>query len=167
MKINNKKSGITILRDDGTDSREINGFPVVNDYKYLGVRLDNKLTPKSHIFHITRQLSTYLKRKRNLCRKYFTPSSLLRLSEYLVKSTICCGTCIFVKHNYLIKKLNKVMCRHLKYIINLADNISQNRMLLSLGEPNVKVRLLVTNLKRGISTLNSMEYFLSFREIHS
>jgi hypothetical protein len=48
MKINKKKSGLLIMRaDKRTPERltgEYKGFPIVSQYKYLGIVIDNDLT---------------------------------------------------------------------------------------------------------------------------
>ena len=45
--VNKKKSGFLILNDDGTDLSVIMDYPVVSEYKYLGILLDSKLSPNT------------------------------------------------------------------------------------------------------------------------
>jgi len=48
MKNNKKKSGLLILRADKRTSErikgELNGYPVLSSYKYLGIKIDNDVT---------------------------------------------------------------------------------------------------------------------------
>ena len=64
--VNKKKSGILILNDDGTDPSVIMGYPVVSEYKYLGILLDSKLSPKHHICAMNKKLKEYLQRDKFL-----------------------------------------------------------------------------------------------------
>ena len=48
INVNKKKSGIMILK--GTDDRsEIEGYPIIKQYKYLGITIDNKMKINNHI----------------------------------------------------------------------------------------------------------------------
>jgi len=84
--VNKKKSGIIIINDDGTDANNINGYPVVLEYKYLGVLVNTKLSPKYYIWHIRDKVGEYLKRNFMIHKKYFTPMSLIRILIILSKA---------------------------------------------------------------------------------
>jgi len=52
MTINKKKSAIIYHRINGKKlkkRREYHGYPIVSEYKYLGVVIDNKLSYKQHL----------------------------------------------------------------------------------------------------------------------
>ena len=145
--LNRKKSGIFIIDDDGVDSDMIKGFPTVTKYKYLGVMLDTKISPKYHITTIKEKLKTYLLRNRMLHKKYFSPYSLIRIVDYFVKSRISYGLCCFLDSPSTMKKLENVLAVHLKGIFGLPVNTSHRRILATLGEPEIKMRLAVRLLK--------------------
>ena len=64
--VNKKKSGILILNHDGADPTVIMGYPVVSEYKYLGILLDSKLSPEHHISALYKKLKEYLQRDKFL-----------------------------------------------------------------------------------------------------
>jgi hypothetical protein len=156
--INKKKSGIIILNDDGKDSSEIMDFPVVSEYKYLGVIINCKITPRQHIHSINSKIKGYLKRNEMLHRKYFSPFSLLLIMDYFVKSRLSYGMCCFLDHEVSIKMIEKTLARHLKSIFKLPTNTSLRRLLVCLGEPDLRVRLATRLLK------NWHKYFVHFGE---
>ena len=147
IEINKKKSGIFIINDDAKDGNLIRGFPTVTQYKYLGVLLDTKISPASHITSIKNKLNTYLERNRMLHKKYFTPYSLIRIVDYFIKSRISYGLCCFLDSPSAMKRLEDVLARHLKGIFGLPKNTSHRRMLATLGEPEIKMRLAISLLK--------------------
>ena len=147
IELNKKKSGILIIDDDGKDGDIIKGFPVVTKYKYLGVMLDTKISPKYHITAVKNKLKTYLQRNRMLHKKYFSPYSLIRIVDYFVKSRISYGLCCFLDSPSTMKKLENVLAVHLKGIFGLPVNTSHRRILATLGEPEIKMRLAVRLLK--------------------
>jgi uncharacterized protein (UPF0147 family) len=147
IEINKKKSGIFIINDDGKDPNQINDFPVVLEYKYLGVLLDTKISPARHIFSIRKKIDTYFQRNGWLHKKYFTPFSLIRIIDYFVKSRISYGLCCFLDNPSAMKRLEDTLVRHLKSIFDLPKNTSHRRILATLGESEIKMRLAIRLLK--------------------
>ena len=145
--VNKKKSGILIINDDGVDSRTIRGFPVVSEYNYLGVLIDSKIKPGRHVAKVRAKLKVYLSKNRILQQKYFTPFSLLRLMEYFVKSRLTYGMACFLDMKLQIQKLNLLLMEHLKSLFGLPINTSHKRLQLTLGEPDIQVRLALRLLK--------------------
>jgi hypothetical protein len=147
IEINKKKSGILIINDDGKDPNTINNYPVVLEYKYLGVLLDTKISPANHIFSIRNKINTYFERNGWLHKKYFTPFSLIRIIDYFVKSRISYGLCCFLDNPSAMKRLEDTLVRHLKSIFDLPKNTSHRRILATLGESEIKMRLAIRLLK--------------------
>jgi len=144
---NEKKSGIFIMNDDGTDPSQILGFPVVDNYKYLGVKLNPKLSPKPHIVALNSKLKVYFKKNFMLHKKYFTPMSLVRIVDYFVKSRLSYGLCCFLDCPSSMSEIELTLARHLKNIFGLPINTSHRRLLVTLGEPDLNVRLALRLLK--------------------
>ncbi|MFM7851446.1 MAG: RNA-directed DNA polymerase, partial [Flammeovirgaceae bacterium] len=147
IEINKKKSGILIVNDDSADPNSIEGYSVVNEYKYLGILLDNKLNPKRHISSINAKLKTYLKRNKMLHKKFFTPFSLIRIADYFVKSRLSYGLCCYIDNKVAMESIEKTLLRHLKSIFDLPENTSHRRLQIVLGEPDLRVRLSIRLLK--------------------
>ena len=51
IKVNKNKSGI-MLRKGIEEEIEIEGYPIITEYKYLGITIDNKLRITKHIGNI-------------------------------------------------------------------------------------------------------------------
>ena len=145
--VNKKKSGIIIINDDGTDVNNINGYPVVLEYKYLGVLINTKLSPKYHICHIRDKVGEYLKRNFMLHKKYFTPLSLIRVVDFFVKSRISYGLCCFLNNTAMMNRLDDLLMKHLRGIFGLPANTSAQKLRATIGEPKIACRLAVRLLK--------------------
>jgi hypothetical protein len=158
ININKKKSGILIINDDAKDCSDIRGFPVVTEYNYLGVLIDSHMKPGRHVGKIREKLKVYLRKNRMLQQKYFTPFSLLRISEYFVKSRLSYGTSCFLDMKLQIDKLNSVLLDHLKSVFGLPSGTSHGRLQLVLGEPDIHIRLAIRLLK------NCHKYWEHFKE---
>ena len=55
IKVNKNKSGIMILINDIKEKDNIEGYPIIKEYKYLGIVIDNKLNIKKHIDNIDKK----------------------------------------------------------------------------------------------------------------
>lgn len=125
MSVNYAKSGILYV-DGRPEEREIDGFPVVTSYKYLGVTVNGKLNPKEHISNVNMTLATYLNRHSWLRRQAFSLHSLSTIHNYWQRSRLQYGLCAFLDFESEIKKLDKNASK-------LARNILQATRL-KIGE---------------------------------
>ncbi len=107
IEIYRKKSGIIIVNDDGADPNTIEGHTLVSEYKYLGILLDTKLSPKTHIHSLNRKLKVYLKRIKILDKRFFTPYSLIKIIDYFVKSRLSYGLSCFLDNESAIRSIEK------------------------------------------------------------
>ena len=71
ININKKKRSIMILKSTG-DRNEIEGYPIIKQYKYLDITFDNKMKINSHIDIINKKLSEYFTRNYVLNKRYFS-----------------------------------------------------------------------------------------------
>ena len=145
--INRKKSGILIINDDGVDSNLIKDIPVVTEYNYLGVLIDNKLKPGFHVTKIKKKIKIYLSKNKMLQQKYFTPFSLIRIIEYFVKSRLSYGISCFLEVKTQINRIDLILLQHIKSLFGLLINTSHKRLQLTLGEPEIRIRLAIRLLK--------------------
>jgi hypothetical protein len=128
IEINRKKSGIIIINGDTTDTSIIEGHSVVTECKYLGITIDSKFTPKRHIRAIKSKLKVYLQRNKMLQKKFFTPFSLLRISDYFVKSRLSYGLSCFLDNKSAMKAIENTLLKHLKSIFDLPQKTSHRRL---------------------------------------
>ena len=148
IELNKKKSGILILNDNGLNTlKSVSGIPVVDEYKYLGVLLDNNINPARHITLTSERVSAYFKRYGWLRKKYFSPSSLMTIIELFIKSRLTYGMCCFMGVERNLTRLDQSIMRHIVSILNLPKNISFKRLRIVLGEPEIHVRLSIRLLK--------------------
>ena len=165
IEINEKKSGILIVNDDGTDPNFIEKFPVLSEYKYLGVILNNKLDPRYNISAVNNKLKDYFKRNRMLHKKYFTPMSLIRITNYFVKSRISYGLSCFLDCKSALARLENTMITHIKSIFGVPTNTSHKRLMVILGEPEIKYSLSIRLLKNWYKYKEHFgEYPLKFKK---
>jgi hypothetical protein len=147
IKINRKKSGIIIINGDSTDPDSIEGHTVVGEYKYLGILVDTKLSPRTHICSLNRKLKVYLQRDKMLHKKFFTPYSLMTICDYFIKSRLSYGLSCFLDNESAMRSIEKSLLKHLKSIFDLPVNTSHRRLQVLLGEPDLRIRLSIRLLK--------------------
>jgi hypothetical protein len=147
IEINFKKSGVLILGGDNTDPTELENFPVVSEYKYLGVTLNSHLTPMTHIYLLNRKLKEYFRRNSFLHKKVFSVSTLTTLVDLFVTSRASYGMCAFLDSPSILKIIEQTILRHLKSILGLPKETSHKKIQLVLGEPDLRVKLALRLLK--------------------
>ena len=147
IKINRKKSGIIIVNGDKNDPDTIEGHKVVGEYKYLGILVDTKSSPKTHICSINRKLKVYLQRNRILQKKFFTSYSLITACDYFIKSRLGYGISCFLDNESAMRSIEKSLLKHLKSIFDLSENPSHRRFQVLLGEPDLRIKLSIRLLK--------------------
>ena len=141
MNINKKKSGILIIKGLNNKIDNINEYPIKNTYKYLGITINNNLDPMAHIYSINRKLSDYLKRNNWLIKKYFSPKTLIQISNYYQISRITYGMCIYLDNKKIMDSIEKARLKYFKSIINIKDNIKSNLIRLVLCLPKMEYLL--------------------------
>ena len=71
----------------GRDDRsEIEGYPIIKQYKQLGITIDNKMKINSHIGIINKKLNEYFTRNYVLNKRYFNVKSIMLIFGYFHKS---------------------------------------------------------------------------------
>ena len=71
IKVNKNKSGIMLIKWI-EEEIEIEGYPVIIEYKYLGIMIDNKLRITKHKGNIDKKLKEYFSRNFILNKRYFS-----------------------------------------------------------------------------------------------
>ena len=141
IKINKKKSGILILEKNSNEDKDINNYPLKNKYKYLGITINYNLDPMNHIYNINKKLYEYIKRNNWLLKKYFSPKSLLLISNYYQISRLIYGLSIYLDNERVMESIEKLRLKYFRSIINLKNNIKNNLLRLVLNLPKIEYLL--------------------------
>ena len=56
---------------------KIEGYQILTEYKYLGIKIDNKLKITKHIGNIDKKLNEYFSRNYILNKRYFSVKSIM------------------------------------------------------------------------------------------
>ena len=146
INVNKKKSGIMILK--GKDDRnEIEGYPIIKQYKYLGITIDNKMKINSHIGIIDKKLNEYFTRNYVLNKRYFSVKSIMLIFGYFHKSRLLYGLPAFIDQESWIKRIDKVMLTNIKKLLKLPIRTNNSRLKIALGLPDLNTYLICRLLK--------------------
>ena len=144
--VNKKKSGILVIQGK-EDRKEINGYPIVKRYKYLGVLIDSQLNCKDHIQSVRKRLESYFSRNFMINSRFFSVKSILTLFGYFQRSRLLYGMNCFVDLLSPIRTLESITLTNLKMILRLPVRTSNNRLKICLGLPDLKVYLVTRLIK--------------------
>jgi hypothetical protein len=77
--LNKKKSAIMYLFNSEVRWKKYLGFPVVKQYRYLGILINNWLNPIGGLKETSKKLEVYIRRNRWLLKRYFSIKTLIQL----------------------------------------------------------------------------------------
>jgi len=60
--MNKSKSGIMILSKAVKENDNIEDYPIINEYKYLDILINDKMNIQNHIGNIDKKLDEYFKK---------------------------------------------------------------------------------------------------------
>ena len=87
INVNRKKRGIFVLKGEEQNDN-IERYPILNEYKYLGILIDKKLNIQNHAGFINKKLSKYFRKIYFLNQRYFRVKSIMLLFNYFYKSRL-------------------------------------------------------------------------------
>ena len=94
-----KKSGIFVVKGEEQNDN-IEGYPILNEYKYLGILIDKKLNIQNHIGFINKKLSEYFRKNYFLNQRYFSVKSIIY--KYFHESRLYYGLPAFIDKQQLL-----------------------------------------------------------------
>ena len=100
--LNKKKSAIMYLFNSEIKWKKYLGFPIVKQYRYLGILINNWLNPIGGLKETSKKLEVYIKRNRWLLKRYFSIKTLIQLCEYFQKSRMTYGAAVFLQLNTIV-----------------------------------------------------------------
>jgi hypothetical protein len=140
--INHKKSGIMILhRDEGDKRKELLRYPLVNEYKYLGVLINDRMNCPKQIHVIGGRIDKYFSRNKWLIHKYFTTGGLIQIWSLFQKSRLVYGMSTFADDKTRMEELSVSLLKHLKGILRLPRTTNTSRIYATLGITKFKYSL--------------------------
>ena len=81
INVNKNKSGIFVVKGKEQNDN-IEGYPIIKEYKYLGILINDKLNIQNHIGLINKKLSEYFRKNYFLNQRYFSVKSIMLLFNY-------------------------------------------------------------------------------------
>ena len=89
IEVNKKKSAVMFLgQDKNCQKTDLRGYSKEKIYKYLGLHIDKDINPEVSLKKQFEKLDEYLVRNKWLIKKYFTPKTLIQISQYFQFSRI-------------------------------------------------------------------------------
>ena len=73
-----------MILKDTKDRNEIEGYPIIKQYQYLGIIIDNKMKINSHVEIIAKKLNEYFTRNYVLNKRYFTFKSIKLIYGFFI-----------------------------------------------------------------------------------
>ena len=132
-----------MILKDTDDRNEIEGYPVINQYKYLDITIDNKMENNYHVVIIDKKLSEYFTRNYLLNKIYFSVKSIIVIFGYFHKSRLLYGLHEFIDQNSQIERIDILIITNIKKLLKLPLRINiYNRLKSSLGLPDLNTYLI-------------------------
>ena len=87
---------MVVKYNDNTNENNIEEQPIINEYKYLGILINDKMNIQKHIGNIDKKLDEYFQRNYILNKKYFSFKSIMLIFGYFHKSRLLYGLPAFI-----------------------------------------------------------------------
>jgi len=126
----------------------IRDYPVIREYKYLGILINNKLGINKHIGNIDKKLNEYFRRNYIINKRYFSVKSIMQIFGYFHRSRLLYGLPAFVDQK------SWIMTKNIKKLLKLPIRTNSERMKLALGIPDLCTYLISRLLKLKIKYEN-------------
>jgi hypothetical protein len=138
IKVNKLKSGIMILKhNDNTNENNIEEYPIIKEYKYLGILIDDKMNIQKHIGSIDKKLDEYFQRNYILNKKYFSVKSIMLIFGYFHRSRLLYGLPAFIDQKSKIERVDNLMVFNIKRLLKLTKRTNSERLKIALGLPDL------------------------------
>ena len=155
INVNKLKSGIMIVNNYKIDENNIEGYPIIKEYKYLGILINDKMNIQNHIGSIDKKLDEYFERNYVLNKRYFSVKSIMLIFGYFHKSRLLYGLPAFVDQKSSINRVDKIMVKNIKKLLRLPIRTNSIRLKIALGIPNLCVYL-ISRLLRLIEEFKTL-----------
>ena len=143
-----------ILKNNIEENDNIDGYPIINEYKYLGIIINDKMNIQKHIGNIDKKLDEYFQRNYILNKKYFSVKSILLIFGYFHKSRLLYGLPAFIDQKSKIKRIDNIMSTNIKKLLKLPKRTNTERLKIALGLPDLNIYLIQRLIKLKIKYEN-------------
>jgi len=158
INVNKLKSGIMILNNyKDIEEDNIEGYPIINEYKYLGILINDKMNIQNHIGSIDKKLKEYFERNYVLNKRYFSVKSIMSIFGYFHKSRLLYGLPAFIDQKSKINRIDNVMVSNIKKLLNITTRTNSLRLKITLGLPDLNTYLAQRLIKLKIKYENVFE----------
>ena len=154
INVNKNKSGIMILKNDIKEKDNIDGYPIIREYKYLGILINFKMNIQNHIGMIDKKLNEYFKKNFILNKRYFSVKSIMLIFGYFHKSRLLYGLPAFIDQKSKIERIDNIMITNIKKLLKLAKRTNTERLKIALGLPDLNTYLIQRLIKLKIKYEN-------------
>ena len=152
INVNKAKSGIMIISKNIKEDNDnnIEGYPIITKYKYLGILINDKMNIQSHIGNIDKKLDEYFTKNYVLNKRYFSVKSIMLIFGYFHKSRLLYGLPAFLDQKSRIKRIENIMISNIKKLLKLANRTNTERLKIALGLPDLYTYLVQRLIKLKI-----------------
>ena len=105
-----------ILINDIKEKDNIEGYPIIKEYKYLGILINDKMNIQNHIGNIDKKLDEYFRKNFILNKRYFSVKSIMLIFGYFHKSRLLYGLPAFIDQKSKIERIDNIMITNIKTI---------------------------------------------------
>ena len=140
INVNRNKSGIFVVKGKEQNDN-IEGYPIIKEYKYLGILINDKLNIQNHIGLINKKLSEYFRKNYFLNQRYFSVKSIMLLFNYFHKSRLYYGLPAFIDQTAAINRVYRSILYNIKILLKLPIRTNNNKLRTALGIPDIKIYL--------------------------
>lgn len=132
--LNNSKSGVIIIEGNNNNWQmdSIEGIPIVESYKYLGVVINNKMTLKDHIDRMKIQIRDTTNKLTQLSAPNMSISEKIELWNVYLVSKILYGACAFTHDRIGMNELKKLYYMTLKRVLRIHKTTSNVTLIAVL-----------------------------------
>ena len=145
--LNKKKSAIMYLFNSEIKWKKYLGFPIVKQYRYLGILINNWLNPIGGLKETSKKIEVYISRNRWLLKRYFSIKTLIQLCEYFQKSRMTYGAAVFLQLNTIVNYIDEVCYRFMRNIIGLGKGTPKSRFMLAIANGSFRNTMMIRLLK--------------------
>ena len=126
-----------LKHNDNINENNIEDYPIINEYKYLGIQINDKMNIEKHIGNIDKKLDEYFKRNYIINKKYFSVKSIMLTFRYFHKSRLLYGLPAFIDQKSKINRVDNLIVFNIKRLLKLTNRTNSERLKIVLGLPDL------------------------------
>ena len=141
--LNKKKSAIMTIGKRKNKWVKYRGFPIVNQYRYLGILINYDMNPIGSIEEVLKKLKVYISRNKWLIKKYFRAKTLIEIAECFQHSRLTYGACVFLPDKKIIRKIKDSCNYFYMSTLGMRDELDEDTINLIFARGRFENMLMV------------------------